>query len=398
MRKRLVICFDGTWNSPERGRSHDPARAGATLYKPTNVLKLYRALLPRGDDGVPQVALYLEGVGAFVGERTRVGRLQAAGDRMLGGLFGGGFEGRVKAACRVLVGNHEPGDTIHVVGFSRGAAQAASLVRFLAWSGGLLRKRDEYFLPELFERFRVSRARPGAAAEALAAIRDRSGDDSRVLDPLPVEIAFLGLFDPVLAIGSRLRADRLEGEVATVEKGLDFHAGRELPANVRVARVALAVDESRWDFRPVVWKPPAELPDRLELRWFPGVHSNVGGGYAQDGLANFALYWMASEARAAGLDFDRDLLANFRPNPKGDRPEERRGWMKLSEWLRGKAGRGVRRLEAIGGEIDDSVWRLLLEDESYRPAHLLRAVRARTELLAGLPDETRRRLLELAAR
>ena len=50
-------------------------------------------------------------------------------------------------------------------------------------------------------------------------------------------------------------------------------------------------------------------------------------------LANFALYWMASEARAAGLDFDRGLLANFRPNPKGDRPDERRGWMRFSVWM-----------------------------------------------------------------
>lgn len=395
--KRLVICFDGTWNSPERGRSRDPARAGATLYKPTNVLKLYRALLPRGDDGVPQVALYLEGVGAFVGESTRGGRLQAATDRLFGGLFGGGFEGRVKTACRFLVGNYQPGDAIHVVGFSRGAAQAASLVRFLAWAGGLLRKRDEYFLPELFERFRVTRARSGAGAETLAAIRARSGDPESVLDPFPAEIAFLGLFDPVLALGSRLRADRLEGEVATVEKGLDFHAGRDLPDNVRVARVALAVDESRWDFRPVVWRAPAELPDRLGLRWFPGVHSNVGGGYAQDGLANFALYWMASEARAAGLDFDRDYLANFRPHPKGDRPDERRGWMRFTEWARDKSGHGVRRPETIGGEIDDSVWRLLLEDETYRPANLLRWIRARPAALAGLPDETRRRVLEIAS-
>jgi len=394
--KRLAIFFDGTWNSPERGRSRASVRGHTALFKPTNVLKLYRALRPRGEDEAPQVALYLEGVGAFIGERSRAGRLQAATDRLLGGIFGGGFEARVKAACRFLVGNHEPGDSIHVVGFSRGAAQAASLVRFLAWAGGLLRKRDEYFLPELFERFRATRARPGAAAEALAAIRSRGGNDESVLDPLPVEIAFLGLFDPVLALGSRLRADRLEGEVATVEKGLDFHAGRELPGNVRVARVALAIDESRWDFRPVVWKPPAELPDRLELRWFPGVHSNVGGGYSQDGLANFALYWMASEARAAGLDFDRDLLANFRPNPKGDRPDERRGWMRLSEWMRGKSGRGIRRIEAIGGEIDDSVWRLLLEEEGYRPANLLQWIRDRPEALAGLADETRRRVAEIA--
>src|SRR6188768_4094249 len=163
--KRLAIFFDGTWNSPERGTA---------LYKPTNVLKLYRALAPVAHDGTPQVGLYLEGVGAFVGEPTRAGRLQVFADRILGGLYGGGFEGRVKAACRFLCGNWEPGDTIHLFGFSRGAAQAASLARFLDWCGGLLAKRDEYFLPELYTRFTTCRAAPDAAAEALAAIRERA--------------------------------------------------------------------------------------------------------------------------------------------------------------------------------------------------------------------------------
>jgi len=392
--KRLAIFFDGTWNSPERG---------AGLYKPTNVLKLYRALAPVAADGTQQVGLYLEGVGAFVGERTHAGKLQMLADRLLGGLYGGGFEGRVKSACRFLCGNWEPGDTIHLFGFSRGAAQAASLARFLEWCGGLLAKRDEYFLPELFATFTASRAASGAAEAAIAAIRDRGaaakrprrGEAGAIGDPRPAPIAFLGLFDPVLALGSRLRADLLEGEVGTVEHRLAFHAGRELPGNVHVARTALAVDERRWDFRPIVWRPPAELADRLEQRWFPGAHSNVGGGYRQDGLANFPLYWMASEARAAGLELDRSYLAAYRPNPKGDRPDERRGWIRVSELLRGKSGRGVRVIEAGEGNLDDSVLRLLLSDPGYRPANLIGYLRANPNALAGHSGETRRRLEEI---
>jgi uncharacterized protein (DUF2235 family) len=389
--KRLAIFFDGTWNSPERGSRR-------RVFKPTNVLKMYRALRPAGEDGVPQVGLYLEGVGAFVGERTRAGRLHTLADRLLGGLYGGGFEGRVKAACRFLVGNWEPGDSIHLIGFSRGAAQAASLARFLAWTGGLLDKRDEYFLPELFRRFTASRAAEGEALATLAAIRARRGDERAVLDPRPAAISFLGLFDPVLALGSRLRADLLEGDVGTVERRLAFHAGREMPANVHVARVALAIDERRWDFRPILWHPPAELADRLEMRWFPGAHSNVGGGYPRDGLANFALYWMASEARAAGLELDRRYLASFRPNPKGDRPDERRGWIRMSEIARGKAGRGIRRIEAGVGEIHDSALKLLLADPAYRPSNLLAHLKSNPEALAGQPPDTRRALEAIAER
>jgi uncharacterized protein (DUF2235 family) len=392
--KRIAIFFDGTWNSPERRR----VGPGAALFKPTNVLKLYRALAPTSGDGAPQVALYLEGVGAFVGERTRAGRAHAFVDRLLGGLFGGGFEGRVKSAARFLAGNWEPGDEIHLIGFSRGAAQAASLARFIAWCGGLPAKRDEYYLPELFDRFRDSRAAEGAAATAHAEIRARRGDARAILDPRPCGIAFLGLFDPVLALGSRLRADLLEGEVGTVERSLAFHAGREMPANVRVARVALAIDERRWDFRPILWHPPAELADRLESRWFPGVHSNVGGGYALDGLANFALAWMASEARAAGLELAADRLAPFRPNPKGDRPDERRGWMRWSELLRGKAGRGRRDLVALGPglDIDRSAFRLILDDTTYRPPNLLAYLRAHPEVCSEQPEAARSRLRAIA--
>ena len=37
--------------------------------------------------------------------------------------------------------------------------------------------------------------------------------------------------------------------------------------------------------------------------WFPGVHSDVGGGYAQVGLSDSALKWMIDEAQSKGLKF-----------------------------------------------------------------------------------------------
>jgi hypothetical protein len=47
--------------------------------------------------------------------------------------------------------------------------------------------------------------------------------------------------------------------------------------------------------------------------WFPGVHSNVGGGYAPDGLANEALHWVGEKAERLGLEFDAAYLTHFRP-------------------------------------------------------------------------------------
>jgi Uncharacterized alpha/beta hydrolase domain (DUF2235) len=36
-------------------------------------------------------------------------------------------------------------------------------------------------------------------------------------------------------------------------------------------------------------------------RWFPGIHSNIGGGYQQHGLSDRALQWMAARAEENGL-------------------------------------------------------------------------------------------------
>mgnify|MGYP001829111426 FL=1 len=51
--RRIVICLDGTWANPsnlvERGD-------GSEVHKPSNVLKTYRAVVPRGEDGVDQIS------------------------------------------------------------------------------------------------------------------------------------------------------------------------------------------------------------------------------------------------------------------------------------------------------------------------------------------------------
>lgn len=56
MKKRIVICADGTWNRPEEDISKD---------FPTNVLRLARAIDPYGADGVPQQVFYDWGIGSY---------------------------------------------------------------------------------------------------------------------------------------------------------------------------------------------------------------------------------------------------------------------------------------------------------------------------------------------
>ena len=58
MKKRIVICPDGTWNKPEKNLKED---------FPTNVLKIARAIKPIAKDGILQQVFYDWGVGSYYG-------------------------------------------------------------------------------------------------------------------------------------------------------------------------------------------------------------------------------------------------------------------------------------------------------------------------------------------
>jgi uncharacterized protein (DUF2235 family) len=381
--RRLVVCLDGSLNSPEEGKYKKDAQHPWPFFKPTNVLKIYRAVLPVAADGTSQIPFYSDGVGSFIGNTATPGRLETAVDRFYGGVAGSGYEERVKSAYRFLVGNYHPGDQIFIFGFSRGAAEARTLARFVDWVGGLLHKSDEYYIPELFGVWGRERARPGAAEEWF---RKMHGLER----PLPAEITFLGVFDTVISLGFRLAADFQETDVPTVGPRFDFYVDKTPPAIVLTARQAVAIDERRWDFRPQIWRGPApgRPPGSLAQVWFPGVHSNVGGGYDNDGLADNALMWLLDQAHAAGLDLDCAYLGKL--GSKSQLYETDTGAYRIFEWLRGKAGRGRRDLDAGGGagaaiRVHESAGALLLSDRAYWPANLLAYLAAHQERIDDFP-------------
>lgn len=108
MPKRLVLCCDGTWNTPDEMRGSEPA--------PTNVTKIALAVAPKDSTGVEQRIFYHQGVGTNPRERIS------------GGAFGFGLSRNVRDTYRFLVQNFEPGDKLYFFGFSRGAFTARSTV------------------------------------------------------------------------------------------------------------------------------------------------------------------------------------------------------------------------------------------------------------------------------
>ncbi|MEE8338259.1 MAG: DUF2235 domain-containing protein [Dehalococcoidia bacterium] len=294
MSKRIVVCSDGTWQ-------------GADSEHQTNVLKLYLAT----KDAAPneQVVFYDEGVGVR-GSRW---------DRWSGGAFGNGLTKNIEDGYRFLIRRYEPGDEIFLFGFSRGAYTVRSLAGLLHCSG-LLRRDYDGQLGRAMELYRSKQVKP--KDEQARRFRETFGYGAGP------SIKFIGVWDTVGALGvpgtalSWFRRRRHR-----------FH-DVELSSSIENAAHALAIDERRRSFKPAVMKRSSDFTGELHQSWFAGVHSDVGGGYARDGLSDVTLEWVVGHARDRGLAVDEGPLT-LDADGNGKLHDSRKGfpW----KWLPGRS-------------------------------------------------------------
>lgn len=285
MGKNIVLCSDGTGNTPGKGRG-------------TNVWKLYLAVDRHGHEDPdnaatdpPQVAFYDDGVGT--------GGIRLL--RLAGGAFGLGLSRNILRLYASLLLHYEPGDKVFLFGFSRGAFTVRSLAGMISRCG--LLERKDYLATSIRDRKKtlkeILRAYRSDKKEAGANIRKKFGLRS-------INIEFIGVWDTVDAVGLPFglnRFDKIWRKLFGVR--LWGFYDQVLSSRVKRACQALAIDDERQTFHPNVWEPR----DGIEQVWFAGVHSNIGGGYPKEGLANIALYWMFVRARDdAGLRFVRDAV------------------------------------------------------------------------------------------
>ena len=276
--KKLIVFCDGTWNKPdESDQQGKPC--------PTNVAKMFRATAPASNFGEPQIAHYISGVGTHRDEKIR------------GGAFGFGISDNIKDGYQFICSNYQPGDEIYLFGFSRGAYTARSLAGLIHNLGILHR----------------------AHFELIDAVYDHYRDKSDEWHPDPhigiktkefrekytyggEKIHFLGVWDTVGALGAPYGV--LLGWLIDKIYKCRFH-DTKLSSTIESAYHALSKDEKRWPFRPTLWElSSSHNPANFEEHWFDGVHSDVGGGYADAGLSDKALEWMASRVRRRGLQVD----------------------------------------------------------------------------------------------
>ena len=255
--KHILIFLDGTWNDEDGVEEN-----GVT----TNIYRLFRSVsgnfheheLPQRIESDEQVALYFRGVGNDE-ENSKLGT-------WYGGVFGAG-ERRIRDhAYAELVNHYASGDRICIFGFSRGAACARLLAAKIH--------------------------RHGIAGELTAVFKDRQNGEITERYFLRYEgaseghrqvaVDFLGLFDTVGAFG------------VPVDLGFfklqKLNLFRDLSVADNVQRVVhcVSIDESRDAFTPTL----CDRDDRVEEVWFPGVHSDVGGGYRLHELGKISLNFM----------------------------------------------------------------------------------------------------------
>lgn len=299
MPKRIVICCDGTWNSP------DQKDRGKTC--PSNVAKVALAALTRDARGKEQKIFYDKGVGTGLGL-----------DRLLGGAFGVGLSRNIGDAYRYLVENYEDGDELFLFGFSRGAYTARSLGGLIRKCGVLRREygkryRDAYLL----YRRRDTRSHPNGIEAQLF----------RKTFSHEIRIKFIGVWDTVGTLGMPIRGLRFINRLM----GLEFHDVK-LSSTVEHAYHAVAIDEKRKPFLPTLWEQqPHAVGQKMEQVWFAGVHTNIGGGYQDSGLSDLAFLWMKQKAEAAGLGFDENWIReNIHPNALGELRNSKTGLYRLA--------------------------------------------------------------------
>jgi uncharacterized protein (DUF2235 family) len=277
MTKRIVVCADGTWNRPEKDLAKD---------FPTNVLRMARAIDPRGSDGLTQQVFYDWGIGSYY-------------EQVLGGATGKGLNKNIMDDYRYIVQNYQPGDEIFLFGFSRGAYTVRSLSG-LIYNCGILKRPDARLIEEAFEHYKKPGYSYAPDGEKSIAFRDAHSHKSR-------NIKFVGVWDTVGALGIPISF------LGLLDKKDEFYDTKIGP-NVDIARHAMAIDEVRSDFEPTIWDPREKLD--LKQVWFAGVHSNIGGSYAPDKetgglLSDIPLEWMMQQAAEAGLVLEPHLKTSL---------------------------------------------------------------------------------------
>jgi Uncharacterized alpha/beta hydrolase domain (DUF2235) len=317
--KQIIICCDGT-NNTLTGNVHD-----------TNVLKLYQHLSKQQRDD--QVLYYDPGVGApdALPAMTVMDWVRNKFNRLWSLASGRGIYENIGQAYAFLMKHYQPGDQIYLYGFSRGAFTVRCLSGMVHLFG-VLNAQHESLLPTILRVYFSDTGEPlffRATAfckrmfglQSPEAMRTRQMVADQIRETFcdrqrkTAAVHFIGVWDTVASVGFPGMGPKISS-TSTIKNKRIVHV-----------RHAVALDEHRLAYQPRLYLQnnfgDENSQQSLLQMWFPGNHSDIGGGYPQHAgteatrayqsetlLSDRALDWMHRQAQACGLH-SSDLKLNF---------------------------------------------------------------------------------------
>ena len=279
MAKNIVIFSDGTGQEGGKGNN-------------TNIYKLFNMIENRT---TRQIAFYDRGLGT--GWR-----------KVSGSIMGVGISKNIRDCYQFLFENYQAGipeekkdnqdingqyeytgDRVFLFGFSRGAFTIRRLAGFINMFGILPKSRKELIKKayKIYTKRTSPEKRQMLADEFLA---------RHHYQKCPVK--FVGVYDTVRALGIPFKGLDV---LVNVFNWYRFH-NNNIPQNVENGCQALSIDDERKNFLPTFWNERAVGKNQnIEQVWFPGMHTDVGGGYKEQELSDIVLEWMIKKAKAHGL-------------------------------------------------------------------------------------------------
>ncbi len=217
-------------------------------------------------------------------------------------LEGRGINRQIRRAYGFLASRYRPGDRIFLFGYSRGAYAVRSLAGVIDRVG--LVQAHHATVRNVVMAYRHYQLTPDGFAAA---------EFRRLFCHPRIEVEMVGVWDTVKALGLPFPIVRRFSESKHA-----FH-NHALGPVIRRGFHALALDETRAAFAPVLWHCPQDFTGRVEQVWFRGAHGDVGGMVAgrpaARPLANIPLVWMLDRAERCGMPLPGDWRGRFPCDP-----------------------------------------------------------------------------------
>jgi hypothetical protein len=296
----ISVYFDGTGNNKD---------IDEPLMRWSNPARIWRAAQLLVDENFPNYAIYVSGVGTpFNGKATNWMDTMAMQlqDSATGGVAGGG------GSRRTEYGQSTVNDHLRAALLKSAAKLNISVKRYTekgkaANLRGLAAAIEEHGLTTVINLSIFGFSRGAALARAFAndilLDCDLGQDGVNRYNGAPIRINFMGLFDTVASFGF----PSSNVDMPFSEKNL------VVPQAVERCVHYIAAQELRFSFPVDLIRKNGHLQNGWSERIFPGVHSDVGGGYEpisqkiSNNYARIPMRNMMREAVRSGvrlLDFD----------------------------------------------------------------------------------------------